>query len=452
MAACAPAPEPRDTQASNTTSTATASRTSTIQPRSTKSPAPDTNDAPSDDKLPCPPQGGQLLGEIDALESQVAQLRGRRPSAPVEITVLSDSQARERVTAAFVQQYSLNDAENNQLLYNLLGLLDDEDDLMGLYKDLLLEQVAGYFDFAENEMVLICSDEFGGVQRMTYVHEYSYALLHQAFDLERFQELEDVLCAETYDRCLALRALVDGDAARIQEQWMRTYASEEDYKEVLAFFSSFDMPVYESAPEFIQEELIFPSTYGLGFISKFYLKDGWAAVDSVYEDPPVSSEQILHPERYPKDRPVSIEIPDISEILADEWREVDRGSLGEWRTLAVLQQQLPRDIADVAAEGWGGDTYLLLMNEKSENSALILLTLWDTMRDAHEFTAGFIEFGIQQYGMPTVKSVSEATWELDDQAVGFVRVSNQTLWVVAPDSASLELLMEWVPFPARWSK
>jgi hypothetical protein len=452
MAACAPAPEPRDTQASNTTSTATASRTSTIQPRPTKSPALNTDDAPSDDKLPCPPQGGQLLGEIDALESQVAQLRGRRPSAPVEITVLSDSQARERVTAAFVQQYSLNDAENNQLLYNLLGLLDDEDDLMGLYKDLLLEQVAGYFDFAENEMVLICSDEFGGVQRMTYVHEYSYALLHQAFDLERFQELEDVLCAETYDRCLALRALVDGDAARIQEQWMRTYASEEDYKEVLAFFSSFDMPVYESAPEFIQEELIFPSTYGLGFISKFYLKDGWAAVDSVYEDPPVSSEQILHPERYPKDRPVSIEIPDISEILADEWREVDRGSLGEWRTLAVLQQQLPRDIADVAAEGWGGDTYLLLMNEKSENSALILLTLWDTMRDAHEFTAGFIEFGIQQYGMPTVKSVSEATWELDDQAVGFVRVSNQTLWVVAPDSASLELLMEWVPFPARWSK
>jgi hypothetical protein len=252
---------------------------------------------------------------------------------------------------------------------------------------------------------------------------------------------------------LALHALVEGDAARIQEQWMRTYASEEDYKEVLAFFSSFDMPVYESAPEFIQEELIFPSTYGLGFISRFYLKDGWAAVDVVYEDPPVSSEQILHPERYPKDRPVSIEIPDISEVLSDEWREIDRGLLGEWRTLAVLGQQLPMDIVDVAAEGWGGDYYLLLMNEKSESSALILLTLWDTMRDAHEFAASFIEFGIQKYGTPTEQSISEATWELeDDQAVAFIRVSNQTLWVVAPDSASLELLMEGIPFPARWSK
>ena len=452
MAACAPAPAPRETQASNTTSTATASRTSTVQPRTTKSPALNTDEAPSDDKPPCLPQSGQLLGEFDALESQVAQLRGRRPSAPVEITVLLDSQAQERISAAFVQQYSLNDAENNQLLYNLLGLLDDEDDLIGLYEDLLLEQVAGYFDFAENEMVVICSDEFGGVQRMTYVHEFSYALLHQAFDLERFQELDDVLCAETYDSCLALHALVEGDATRIQEQWMRTYASEEDYKEVLAFFSSFDMPVYESAPEFIQEELIFPSTYGLGFISRFYLKGGWAAVDFVYEDPPVSSEQILHPERYPKDRPVSIEIPAISEALADEWREIDRGLLGEWRTIAVLGQQLPMDIVDVAAEGWGGDYYLLLMNEKSENSALILLTLWDTMRDAHEFAASFIEFGIQQYGTPTVQSVSEATWETDDQVLGFVRVSNQTLWVVAPDSASLELLMEGIPFPARWSK
>ena len=452
MAACAPAPESRLTQASNTTSTASASRTSTVQPRATKSPALHSEDGPTDVKPPCPPQSGQLLSEIDALESQVAQLRGRQPSAPVEITYLSDSQARERINAAFVQQYSLNEAENNQLLYNLLGLLDDEDDLIGQYKDLVLEQVAGYFDFAENEMVEICSDEFGGVKRMTYVHEFSYALLHQAFDLERFQELEDVFCAETYDSCLALHALVEGDAARIQEQWMRTYASEEDYKEVLAFFSSFDMPVYESAPEFIQEELIFPSTYGLGFISRFYLKDGWAAVDVVYEDPPVSSEQILHPERYPKDRPVSIEIPDISEVLADEWQEIDRGSLGEWRTLAVLGQQLPMDIVDVAAEGWGGDYYLLLMNEKSESSALILLTLWDTMRDAHEFAASFIEFGIQKYGTPTEQSISEATWELDDQAVAFIRVSNQTLWVVAPDSASLELLMEGIPFPARWSK
>jgi hypothetical protein len=213
------------------------------------------------------------------------------------------------------------------------------------------------------------------------------------------------------------------------------------------------MPVYKSAPEFIQEELIFPSTYGLGFVSRFYLKDGWAAVDVVYEDPPVSSEQILHPERYPKDRPVSIEIPDISEVLADEWREIDRGLLGEWRTLAVLGQQLPMDIVDVAAEGWGGDYYLLLMNEKSESSALILLTLWDTMRDAHEFAASFIEFGIQQYGTPTEQSITEATWEVnDDQAVAFIRVSNQTLWVVAPDSASLELLMEGIPFPARWSK
>ena len=452
MAACSPAPDPRDTQPSNTPSTATASHASTIQPRPTKTPALNSDDVPSDDKSVCPPQSGQLLGEIDALEDQVAQLRGLRPSAPVEITYLSDLQARERISAAFVQQYSMHDAENNQLLYNLLGLLDDEDDLIGQYKDLVLEQVAGYFDFAENEMVAICNDEFGGVQRMAFVHEFSYALLNQAFDLERFKELGDVLCAESYDSCLALRALVAGDAARIQVQWMRTYASEEDYEEVMAFFSSFDMPIYESAPEFIQEELVFPSTYGLGFISRFYLKDGWAAVDVVYEDPPISSEQILHPERYPNDRPVSIEIPDLSEVLADEWREIDRGSLGEWRTRAVLEQQLPMDIVDVAAEGWGGDTYLLLKNKKSEDSALILLTLWDTMRDAHEFSASFIEFGVQQYGTPTEQSISEAAWELDDQAVAFMRVSNQTLWVVAPDSASLEQIMDEIPFPARWSK
>ncbi len=449
MASCTPAPDPTETRSNNPAAT---NDTNTLQPLPTKSPTTNTNDAVSDDRPICPPKSGRGYGEINTLENQVAQLRGLRPSAPVETTYLLDSQARERVHATFLRQYSLEDAENNQRLYNLLGLFDDEDNLFGLYEDLLLEQVAGYFDFAANEMVVICRDEFGAVQRMTYVHEYTHALLNQSFDLERFRELSDVLCAESYDRCLALRALVEGDAALIQEQWMRTYASEEDYQEALGFFSSFDMPAYENAPEYIQEELIFPSTYGQGFIRNFYIKDGWAAVDPVYKEPPVSSEQIIHPERYPKDTPVSVEIPDLSDVLADEWRETDRGSLGEWRTLAVLEQQLPMDMVDVAAEGWGGDTYLLLTNEKSGDSALVLLTIWDTMRDAYEFTAGFIEFGIQQYGPPTVQTISEAAWELDDRAVAFLRISNQTLWVVAPDKASLELLMEGIPFPARWSK
>jgi len=452
MAACSTALEPREIQTNNTTSTATTNPSRTQPPRPTKSPVLNTVDARSEDKPLCPPKSEQPLDEIRALESQVAQLRGRRSSAPVETMYLSESQARERIRSVFAEQYSPKSAANNQLLYNLVGLIDDDDDLVDLYEDLLLEQVAGYFDFAENEMIVICHDDFGGVQRMTYVQEYAHALLHQSFELERFQELDEVLCEESYDGCLAIRALIEGDVALIQEQWMRTYASEEDYSEVLAFFSSFEMPAYESAPEFIQEELIFPSIYGLGFVSSFYLKDSWAGVDTIYEDPPVSSEQILHPERYPRDSPISIEIPDVSEVLAGDWQEIERGLLGEWRTLAVLQQQLPMDIVDMAAEGWGGDYFLLMKNEQSGNSALILLTVWDTMRDAHEFAASFIEFGIKQYGMPTTQSISEATWELDDQAVAFKRVSNQTLWVLAPDNASLEFLVAGIPFPAHWSK
>jgi len=47
-------------------------------------------------------------------------------------------------------------------------------------------------------------------------------------------------------------------------------------------------------------------------------------VDAAYADVPVSTEQILHPERYPDDRPASVELADFTHLLGDGWEEIDR--------------------------------------------------------------------------------------------------------------------------------
>ena len=64
------------------------------------------------------------------------------------------------------------------------------------------------------------------------------------------------------------------------------------------------------APPIISESMIFPYFQGMVFCAKLTNDGGWAAIDEVYRDPPLSTEQILHPEKYraKPDFPMSIDL------------------------------------------------------------------------------------------------------------------------------------------------
>ena len=64
------------------------------------------------------------------------------------------------------------------------GLINPDFDLQNLYIDLYSEQIAGFFDIEENEMVVVQGEGFGGVERFVYAHEYTHVLQDQNFDIE----------------------------------------------------------------------------------------------------------------------------------------------------------------------------------------------------------------------------------------------------------------------------
>ena len=133
-----------------------------------------------------------------------------------------------------------------------------------------------------------------------------------------------------------------------------------DFQQLLDFYDSFSSPTYDSAPEFLKEDFLFPYTTGYDFIERFFLDGGWAAVDALYADPPISTEQILHPGRYPDDPPIRLVAPDLLDALGSDWRELDRDVLGGSgkQQLLTLEEHLPKEQAQIAAEGWGGDYYI----------------------------------------------------------------------------------------------
>src|SRR5437763_14273239 len=59
-----------------------------------------------------------------------------------------------------------------------------------------------------------------------------------------------------------------------------------------------EFPVFEGAPLYIRATLIFPYTGGMRFQQAVVDKDDKGAFAEVFQRPPVSTQQILHPDKY----------------------------------------------------------------------------------------------------------------------------------------------------------
>jgi len=119
-------------------------------------------------------------------------------------------------------------------------------------------------------------------------------------------------------------------------------------------------------------------------------------VDRVYANPPSSSEQILHPEKYwdetDRDEPRTVDLGDAGRVLGKRWRRVMHGTLGEITIGAMVDAPTPGGLdaaptgaswTNAAAAGWGGDAWELW--EHGDSAVVLLGTVWDTPGDAREF-------------------------------------------------------------------
>jgi hypothetical protein len=413
----------RPAQATPTTAQATKKPTST---------RPAASDPPAD-----------VARSMDEIQQQVIELRGLQPSGTFTRGMLSRDQLREITISDFEENYPPEDKRNDVLVLSALGLLEPGFDLGSFYIELLSEQIAGQYDPETKEMYVV-SDKFGGTERLTYSHEYDHALVDQNYDIKNGLHYDTDPCKQDSERCAGIQALIEGDASLAEMSWFTQYATAQDYADIRDFYDNYTSPVYDSAPEFMKEDLLFPYTTGQAFVQHLFDQGGWEAVDAAYDDVPVSTEQIMHPERYPDDKPVKVELADFTSALGDGWQEIDRGVMGEWYTYLILAKgidssfRLNEDTAPTAAEGWGGDSYTAYYNEQSDETVLVLSYEWDTLSDADEFASALIQYGTQRFGQPASSDVSQTTWIYTGGYSIFQQAGQATLWVIAPSQAAAE--------------
>jgi hypothetical protein len=244
---------------------------------------------------------------------------------------------------------------------------------------------------------------------------------------------------------------LEGDASLTDRQWLSTYATPQDFQEIQEFYSTFEQPVYDMTPAFLQEDFIFPYEEGVAFVEYLYDEGGWRAVDEAYRSPPVTTEQILHPDRFPSDQPKLVDLPDLIPVLGEGWREISRNTMGEWYTFLTLahgldpQARLDPEDASQAAEGWGGDSYTVLHNDQSGETAMLLVTDWDNSRDARQFADAFTEYASNRFGNPSQEGNGITSWESTQDYTLFKLDGERTIWVFAPDKSRAESILNAIP-------
>jgi len=350
--------------------------------------SPDASPAPT--SAPTPPPSAAPTGDVAALyreiEDQVIAERGLPAKERIEPTVLPQDEAKARLKAQFEKDNPPDKIAVAEETLKALGLLPADASLNTLYVDMLGSQVAGFFDPATREIVVVSqSGAIGAVEKVTFAHEFTHVLQDQAFGLQGI----DVDAVGQGDRSLGRLALVEGDATLMLTRWLAEHLPPAELGELLKVDPEAQAQLARM-PAILRETLMFPYQQGFTFVNSLWSRGGWQAVDRAYGRLPDSTEQVLHPAKYEaREMPVEVTLDAgaLAKAMGAGWSATPEDTLGEFQLSVWLRENGVKALpAGDAAAGWGGDRLAYLRGPNGAY-ALALVTAWDSAGDVSEFLA-----------------------------------------------------------------
>lgn len=306
--------------------------------------------------------------------------------------------------------------------------------------------ILGFYNPDTKDLALIGSGrDLSVLDEYTYAHELMHALQDQHFSLADLTAEEARLGAESY---LPLRAMAEGEAELLQEIYMDqgyidSAGQVEIFNEISRLPRSGQSAAVIDVPAVIVETSIFPYQTGLDFVRTIYNQGGWAAVNDAWANTPISTEQILHPDRYLNgDVPHEVVIKPVETILGESYRRLGSGALGEFHLRLMLDLWLDNGDVDRAATGWGGDQYEAWTDSTTGDLALIWRLSWDTDEDAAEFAQAYDTYASRAYGTIFSNPIPEMTCRTSIDVICVQSVEGNLLIARASSEATAAALIE----------
>ena len=352
-------------------------------------------------QTPPPPQAAaasnpEFLKAADEVLKQMSELLDLPIKEPLKKSLRSKQEIRDYLVREEKEDRTDQERYVDSKTLQAFGLIPKDFPLDAFMLDVLTDQVAGLYDPKSKEFYIadwIPADE----QREVMSHELTHALEDQSFHIDPWIKAarpndDAELAREAVSEGSALAAMVDY-TMRDQSVGVRDLP---DVSLIIRSGAVAEMdkdPKLSKAPGYIRDELLFPYLAGTGFSQQFLkAHSGWKDLHLIFQNPPVSTQQIMHPELYLSNvKPEAVVLPDWKNLAPDDWKLLEENVLGEFGLGEVLKQFLGQQRADMISSAWKGDRYALFESAKSKNISLVFRIALDNPEDAARFFGQYSE-------------------------------------------------------------
>jgi len=371
-----------------------------------------------------------LLREVSA---KIVQVRELPPPQNIPLKVVTLDWVEENWGRKFAEESS-EELQVEEEIYKALFLMPQNLSLV----EVMVEQAGATMAAVWEGNLYVVREHFNPFDKLSAERTLAHEVMHMMQE-KHFKGPE----VRFHDELQAWAALIEGDAGFTADKYIEEVTSIPTISNRAMFLASSNKPSaspHASAvrmPESLIELWLFRYRYGESFVSALYRVGGWESVNAAYVNPPLTTEEILHPEKYLEGE--GFVLVDSVSLNSSDWNLVKTERFGEHFIRVMLSLHIPRDNAVNAAEGWRGDNFTYY--KKEENHLFTWKIVWDTERDSIEFFDSFVQMmdAVDAYRIQSgsgCSSYNTVIWKAGNQYVSLIR-NESTVIVIGSTELSL---------------
>ncbi len=334
-----------------------------------------------------------VFAEIDRTLDELRKISGLQLRKKVPSDLISKDKVNEFLKKKVKEVSTPSELRAEELTLKKFGLVPADFDLAQTTVDVLTEQAAAFYDYHAKKL-FITDWTPSATREAALAHELAHALADQNFNLKRFIRK----ARESDDAAIARMAVMEGQATWLMSEFLARRTGEtlvhnaalaERMNRTSDSGGSGEFPVFDGSPLYIRTTLIFPYSRGMAFQQAVVDKNEKAAFAEVFQRPPVSSQQILHPEKYfAQAKPTQPDLPKPPPHIRG-YKGLIGGTFGELDHRVLLEQYAGKAAAEEIAPHWRGGQYEIIENKKKQRAILLYASEWDDAESARQFFAAY---------------------------------------------------------------
>ncbi len=326
----------------------------------------------------------EVCAEAGNIAEQLTKISGMKLHHKVPCDFITKEEVNQFLKKRVKDVASPEEIRAEELTLKKFGLVPPDFNLESTTVDLLTEQAAAFYDY-DRKKLFITDTTPSDTQEPVLAHELSHALADQNFNLGRFNKQG----RKSDDGSTARLAVMEGQATWLMSEYLaeKMGRSLKQSPELAAMMGGLSeagsqYPIFDKSPLYLRRTLVFPYTKGMLFQNAVEQRDGTAGFGLVFQQPPVSTQQIFHPEKYFSSvKPTDPALPDAK--LPGGYKSLVGGIMGELDHSVLIEQYAGKEAAEEIAPHWRGSTFELRENKKAGRVVLLYAVEWD-----NEETAG----------------------------------------------------------------